>query len=105
MVSLRWALRHLLHNRRVIWWVDNEAARFSLIKGQSGSELMNQLVREFFHVDGEFPSFSWIERIPSFSNPADAPSRFEPEASRDLFGAAEICDFIQPKELLSRLVQ
>ena len=44
MVGLRWSLKNLLHNRRTIWWVDNEAARFSLIKGQSGSESMNKLV-------------------------------------------------------------
>lgn len=105
MVSLRWGLKHLLHNRRVIWWVDNEAARFALIKGQSGSVLMNQLVREFFHVDGQFPSFGWVERVPSFSNPADPPSRFEPEATSCLFQNAEMRDFIQPEELLSKLVQ
>lgn len=105
MVSLRWGLKHLLHNRRAIWWADNEAARFALIKGQSGSLLMNQLVREFFHIDGRFPSFGWVERVPSFSNPADAPSRFEPESSKDLCGNAEVCDFIQPEELLSRLMQ
>ena len=45
MVSLRWSLRNFFHDRRTIWWVDNEAVRFSLIKGQSGSESMNRLVR------------------------------------------------------------
>ena len=76
MVSLRWTLKNFLHNRRTIWWVDNEAARFSLIKGQSGSESMNRLVRQYFHRDSDCPTYGWIERVPSFSNPADAPSRF-----------------------------
>ena len=31
MVSLRWS-RNFFHDRRTIWWVDNEAARFFLMK-------------------------------------------------------------------------
>ena len=90
MVSLRWSLKNLLHNRRTIWWVDNEAARFSLIKGQSGSESMNKLVRQYFHIDGDCPTYAWIERVPSFSNPADAPSRFKPELAREWFPSDQI---------------
>ena len=54
MVNLRWSLRKSLYNRRTIWWVDY------LIKGQSGSESMNQLVREYYHVDSDYPTFGWI---------------------------------------------
>ena len=32
MVCLRWQLKDLLADRRSIWWVDNNAARFTLIK-------------------------------------------------------------------------
>ena len=42
MVNLRWSLKNFFHNRQTIWWVDNDAANFSLIKGQSGSESMNR---------------------------------------------------------------
>ena len=47
MVAIRWRLTQLLSGRRVIWWVDNDAARFALIKGQSLSQSMNLLVRIF----------------------------------------------------------
>ena len=105
MVCIRWSLKSLLHNRRAIGWVDNEAARFAIIKGQNGSDVMNHLVREYFKVDSGFPSYGWVERVPSFSNPADAPSRFEPEAVKNLFDGAEVLEFRQPSDLLSNLMQ
>ena len=105
MVNLRWFLRGSLHNRRIIWWVDNEAARFSLIKGQSGSESMNQLVPEYYHVDSAYPPFGWAERVPSFSNPADSPSRFKPELATTSFGSADVLPFVHPDELVERLMQ
>ena len=104
MVILRWSLRNLFHNRRTIWWVDNEAARFSLIKGQSGSESMNKLVRQYFHFDSDCPTYSWIERVPSFSNPADAPSRFKPELDKEWFPFAEIRSLVHDDDLLGRLM-
>ena len=104
MVSLRWTLRDLLHDRRTIWWVDNEAARFSLIKGQSGSESMNKLVRQYFHPDSDCPTYSWIERVPSFSNPADAPSRSKPELAKEWFPAAELQPLLHDDNLIERLV-
>ena len=104
MVSLRWSLRNLPHNRRAIWWVDNEAARFSLIKGQSGSESMSKLVRQYFHPDRDCPTYSWIERVPSFSNPADAPSRFKPELAKEWFPSAELRSLVRDSDLVERLV-
>ena len=104
MVGLRWTLQNLLHNRRTIWWVDNEAARFSLIKGQSGSESMNKLVRQYFHPDSDCPTYSWIERVPSFSNPADAPSRFKPELAKEWFPSAELQPLNHDDSLIEWLV-
>ena len=104
MVSLRWSLRNLFHNRRTIWWVDNESARFSLIKGQSGSDSVNRLVRQYFHFDSDYPTYSWIERVPSFSNPADAPSRFKPELAKEWFPSAEIQSLAHDSDLLERLI-
>jgi hypothetical protein len=78
--------RDLLKDRRTLWWVDNEAARFSTIKGLSPSVTMRTLVREFYSLDLSHPMFSWIERVPSFSNPADGPSRSAPEQIMALLG-------------------
>ena len=79
MVALRWQLGKWLAGRRSIWWVDNEAARHCLIKGVSGSKSMQQLCRAFYDIETSYPTYSWFERVPSYSNPADAPSRFQVE--------------------------
>ena len=65
----------------MIWWVDNEAARYALIKGRSLSRTMNVLVREFYDADSSHSSYGWIERVPSYSNGADDPSRGRPEVA------------------------
>ena len=74
MVALRWQLGELLKGRRSIWWVHNEAARYCLIQGVSGSKSMQKLCRSFYDLEALHPTFSWVERVPSYSNPADAPS-------------------------------
>ena len=51
----------------------------------------------------DFPTFSWIERVPSFSNPADDPSRQKREAVCRLLGIEQCLEFIHPPELLNRL--
>ena len=35
MVALRWTLADMLRDRRSLWWVDNDAARYAVIKGSS----------------------------------------------------------------------
>eukprot|EP00439_Symbiodinium_sp_Y106_P026673 s8486_g3.t1 len=75
MVCLRWYLGCALDGRRVLWWVDNESARYGLIKGISDSMTMCDLIQAFAIEDSRAPSYSWYERVPSFSNIADGPSR------------------------------
>jgi len=61
--------------RRVVLYVDNEAARFGLIKGSSPTRDSAWLLNEFWLEEAEAESNTWIERVPSASNCADAPSR------------------------------
>ena len=75
VVAMRHMLKERLSGRRVMYFIDNEAAKFSLLKGTSGKEAMQQLTAAFHAVDLAFPSIAWVERIPSESNPSDAPSR------------------------------
>eukprot|EP00435_Cladocopium_sp_Y103_P001341 s4108_g1.t1 len=84
MVAIRWSFANLFRNRRTLWWVDNDAARFATIKGLSPSLVMRFLVRMFYHFEVTAPTFSWIERIPSHSNPSDGPSRGKPEEAMRL---------------------
>ena len=105
MVVLRWSFSRQLTNRRTLWWVDNDAARFALIKGISPSLTMKQLVRLFYHFEVENPTFSWIERIPSASNPADGPLRNSPQETLDLLGVSK-CEVLEhPTELVERLLE
>ena len=104
MVVVRWMFRDLLTNRRSIWWVDSEAARFSAIKGLSPSPAMRWLVRELYSFEVDSPTFSWIERVPSFSNPADGPSRAMPEEVMSLLDIHSFSNFEHPPELIQRLL-
>ena len=63
--------------RRVLIFVDNDAARHALIKGASPSGPSALMVDAFWTREAELEAFSWVERVPSPSNPADAPSRLQ----------------------------
>ena len=64
-----------LVGRRVIYWIDNEAARLALVKGQSKSSIMDRMIRELCLLEDRMLSYAWYTRVPSKSNIADAPSR------------------------------
>ena len=64
-------------NRPSLWFIDNEAARYSLIKGASPSLSMFLLIREVSLIDASQPTGAWYERVASSSNIADLPSRGE----------------------------
>ena len=61
--------------RKVIYWIDNDGARDSLIRGFSPSLASLSIIYQFYRVEREFPSFMWFARVPSHSNVADGPSR------------------------------
>ena len=97
-------LSELLHNRRFIWWVDNEAARFSLIKGLSASPTMRSLTRAFYSLEVSRATFNWFERVPSISDVADAPSRAR---ASEIFGLLDLSShepFPTPKDLMRQLL-
>ena len=73
--------RHL----RTFFFIDNEAARVSLIKGSSSNVHSDRLVWIFHDYDVECQSRVWIARVPSSSNPADAPSRQDFQVNEVLF--------------------
>ena len=75
VVTLRARLKQAFNKRKIILFVDNEAARYCLIKGISPSPSMMTMTLFFHESDLESESFIWIERVASFSNPADSPSR------------------------------
>ena len=56
-------------------YVDNEAAKYGLIKGSSPTKDSAWLINEFWKWEADQESFTWFERVPSASNCADDPSR------------------------------
>ena len=95
--------RNLIAKRRTIFFVDNEACRFSLIRGSSRSRSMLQLVQEFHNAGEDDLSISWIERVPSASNPADAPSRGVPQEAAQVVGGACVDASASVKILVQKL--
>ena len=87
VVLIREETKALLKDRRVIFFIDNEAARFALIKGVSGKSSMQILTTAFHDIDIASPCFHWIERVPSQSNPADWPTRGKTSELVELTGA------------------
>ena len=83
--------------------MDSEAARYALIKGQSLSRAMNVLVREFYDADSSHSSYGWIERVPSYSNVADDPSRGRPEVACNLLGISSWEPFEHVSDLVDRI--
>ena len=65
----------LVRQRRVIFFVDNEAARYALIHGSSPSISFLKIVQAFHSCSVADSSIAWLERVPSPSNIADLPSR------------------------------
>ncbi len=68
-----------LSERRVFIFVDNESARANLISMYSPVLVQSMLLRFMFRLCRDKSIYSWVSRVPSMSNPADAPSRFKDE--------------------------
>ena len=60
-----------------MFYLDNEAARGSLIAGATPSSTGSLLVREFVCIEMRGQVKVWFARVPTSSNVADKPSRLE----------------------------
>ena len=64
-----------ISSRKVIYFIDNDSARLALIKGYSPVLQSLKLIMQAAKFDASNMSASWYARVPTSSNPADAPSR------------------------------
>ena len=64
-----------LRGQRLICFTDNEVVREALISGVTRHLATRGLLTALAAVDSAIASSTWIARVPSQSNPADAPSR------------------------------
>ena len=93
MYALLLARLHLgkrFSKRRMIFWVDNEACRFSVIKSTSRSAALLVMTQEFHYLREKDQVMVWIERVPSSSNAADWPSRGEFQLAEKAIGGSSV---------------
>ena len=67
----------LMMHRRVFFYIDNDAARHALISAASPSPSIARVLRSIILHQARVPTFAWYSRVPSASNIADGPSRFQ----------------------------
>ena len=74
-----WLAKLLWHEKlqdtRVLHFVDNNSAKFGLIRGYSAISSSSRLIDACWMLDAELGAASWYSRVASPSNVADAPSR------------------------------
>ena len=56
-------------------FVDNEGTKFSLLRGPSDNLVVDFLAEHFVELEASMHAFTWLARVPSSCNVADAPSR------------------------------
>ena len=83
IVLVKYEYKQLFRHRRIIFFIDNDAARCSMVNGYSPSMESNRLIQFATATDQDVQCWCWYTRVPSTSNPADAPSRLELKPSKD----------------------
>ncbi|CAE7029847.1 unnamed protein product [Symbiodinium sp. CCMP2592] len=100
LLMIRAGLQNFLSGRRIIFFIDNDAARSVVLRGQSRSEAMHRLAMALSMVDAVAPCISWIERVPSSSNIADWPSRGEGWKAQKVVRAVKVESYFFDQSLI-----
>ena len=74
-------------NRRIIFMIDNDSARQALMKGYSKAPASRLILQMMVELELSTVCWAWYSRVPTRSNPADAPSRLELIPGPDNFHA------------------
>jgi len=69
-----------LHGKRCLFFVDNEGARFSLIKGYSRSQVISCMCSLHTALLDDLFALPWYSRVPSISNIVDSSPRGIPHS-------------------------
>ena len=67
------ALGEQLRGKRILLFLDNNAAAGGLIKASSKIQMILALVESFWECLAQLSAACWVERVASDANPADAP--------------------------------
>ena len=77
LVVARWLWPDAFRGLHVIQFVDNDAARWAVVKGSVRSESGSRITDVYWREEIALRATSWTDRVRSKSNVADAASRFE----------------------------
>ena len=76
LISLRkWASK--LAGSQVVSFVDNDAAKYALVRSCSATKMGASIIDAIRIIEQNFQLRVWYARVPTHSNPADAPSRLD----------------------------
>ena len=93
-----------VHNKVGIAWIDNDSARYAILKGNSDSFSLRALCRVNQQIELEAPSSVWYERASSYSNPSDGPSRKLVSQTASLLGALDSDAWVTPDHLIQAIM-
>jgi len=102
--TVRYKLHSCLHNKVGIAWIDNDPARYAILKGTSDSFSLRALCRVNQQIELETPSSVWYERVSSYSNPSDGPSRKLVSETASLLCATECTAWVTPDHLVQAIM-
>ena len=88
VAKLTWS--KYLQGRRVIIFIDNEAARIGLVRSYSPSLPSLRIISASIECDLKLNCMSWYARVPTCANCADAPSRLEGSMFLDSLGCIKV---------------
>jgi hypothetical protein len=73
-----------------IIFVDSNPAKHCLVRGTSNVSTCAKLIKSIYEEIDRLQTFPWFSRVPSKSNPADAPSRLNFDEAKLHFGAIQV---------------
>ena len=101
----RYHYQAILLDQSAIAFIDNEAARFSISKGTATSPSLMAMARMLQMWETKAPTLMWVERVASFSNPADGPSRRRVLETASELGALPIADIMKlPADIVKQVI-
>eukprot|EP00435_Cladocopium_sp_Y103_P055901 s883_g18.t1 len=103
VLCVRWKIRDMANRRRLLLFIDNEPCRFALVKGRSPSDPLFRMAHACACIEAVMPCFIWYERIASYCNPADLPSRMRTDEACRRWALENSGDIALPPELLTAL--
>ncbi|CAE7304283.1 unnamed protein product [Symbiodinium sp. CCMP2592] len=89
--------KDVIAGRRVLFFLDNEGARFTFIRSYSAQVNATSLLMQSAKLDVESRVLGWYSRVPSKSNPSDAASRLAFDSYSDCRRVSPVYDALLPE--------